>query len=149
MGSDFKRLEWEIVLRSEGNDFESARHEWRFVELFVVEGECVCGKAIMDNCVIEHVKTGERLIVGNVCVKRFLSIDYAPVFRGVKQAEAADYPVLNQAALEYLYYDKKALSKWEYFFCLSVKDKRKFSAKQAKWVYAVYSKVRPLLIRSK
>lgn len=63
--------QWEYI----GGD--SGKHAFRFFEIhgctpnIPKEEECVCSKAITDNCYIKNMITGKILVVGPCCIKPF------------------------------------------------------------------------------
>ena len=75
MSHDPAKLRAAIFANSvETKDWTTAAHEWNYVKS--VHGgwtECVCGMRIMERCYIANPSTRAELIVGNVCIKNFMS----------------------------------------------------------------------------
>ncbi|MFW9951221.1 MAG: hypothetical protein ACFFKA_13965 [Candidatus Thorarchaeota archaeon] len=75
--------------------------EWDFISAFEDENQCICGKDIKENCVIENKNNKNQLVVGNVCVKRFMERDYTFIFSGIKKIEKGECP--NKTFINYCY----------------------------------------------
>ena len=74
-----KELIQAIVQASRAKNWDLAKLEWHLTEIQLNEGSeaeeyCLCGHPIFELCFIKNCYTGRELIVGNVCVKRFLGI---------------------------------------------------------------------------
>ena len=54
------------------------------------EYECICTHDIIENCYIQNIITGEILIVGNCCIKKYLKIDTS------KKCQKCDKPHKNR-----------------------------------------------------
>ena len=75
MNPKFERLKIEILkLSEEKHSYEKAVLEWRLIKIAVpscVEF-CLCTTKIETNFVIKNVLNGTEVVVGSVCVKRFM-----------------------------------------------------------------------------
>jgi len=102
------RLVEEIVARSVAGSWRQAKLEWDLAHVFVTEpdspGICTCGHyPIREHCVIRNRKSGNKAVVGNWCVKRFLGLPSGPLFQAFKRIMKDGGAALNQAAVEYAY----------------------------------------------
>ena len=74
--SNQERLRAAVVERSRADEWFAAKREWALLSIFDRPTHCVCGQAIVENCVIRNAHTGAELVVGNVCINQF---DEAPL----------------------------------------------------------------------
>ena len=70
----FKKV---LLEHSTSDSFNEAIKEWTITDLYSDRGmeNCICGHDIVQNVVIEHDESGEELIIGNICMKKFLAND--------------------------------------------------------------------------
>ena len=71
--SDQEQLRKVVVENSVAENWLDAKREWHTITIFDDHDECACecGHRIVENCIIENRKNGNRLTVGNVCVNHF------------------------------------------------------------------------------
>jgi hypothetical protein len=124
----------EILSRSESKDWDSAKLEWDFVSVFEseVEETCLCGHYPIKNiCIIENLKNGNSVEIGNCCVKKFIDVDIGDkVILSRRRIKDDITKGLNEITLDYLY-DNDIINDWEYNFSLNTKLKRRLSGKQS------------------
>jgi|TARA_R110002124_G_C8614306_1_gene485660 hypothetical protein len=131
----FKLIE-EIISRSKSNTWHEAKREWEFFQAeFADRGDdnsCLCGHSpIVELCYLVNEHTKEEVIVGNVCVTKFMDIEVPvkkilpPLLRIKKDSSSS----VNQEVLN-LVYDKTIINDWEFNFYSDTKQKRKLSYKQ-------------------
>jgi hypothetical protein len=131
-GYNFTQLKNEILARSRATDWETARKEWALLTVYEV-GEpdtCLCGHyPIIEICEIENRVTKSRVDVGNVCIKRFLGFRSDLIFAGLKRIQKDLEKSLNADAVAF-FYERGALTDWEYSFLQNTMRKRKLSSSQ-------------------
>jgi hypothetical protein len=123
-----------IVALGEAVDWQEARKEWELAEVFFAErdqpGTCLCGHApIIEHCVLLNRKNGNRAVVGNVCVKRFMGLPSGKLFEAFARIMAKRDAALNAATVEYAH-GKGWINNWERGFCLDTCRKRKLTERQ-------------------
>ena len=68
-------LRRELLLLSQSETWDTAKTEWQLVDIYRYNDDhkCLCLTKIKQRCVIKNIVTGKETIVGNCCVKEFLS----------------------------------------------------------------------------
>ena len=68
-------LRRELLLLSQSETWDTAKTEWQLVDIYRSNDDhkCLCLTKIKQRCVIKNIVTGKETIVGNCCVKEFLS----------------------------------------------------------------------------
>lgn len=69
--SDQAALRDAVIDNSKADTWNDAKKEWKLVYIFDLASNCVCGHAIVQNCVIRNTLNSNELIVGNVCINHF------------------------------------------------------------------------------
>lgn len=93
MNPRFERLKLEIFQRSqEKESFERAVLEWDHVKMEDGGGSCLCEQEIKYKHHLRHRQTGEEVVVGSICVFRFMR----PNIRVVAAAERAEYEFVRK-----------------------------------------------------
>lgn len=131
MAQDYKLPE-EIVARSVARTWDEARLEWRIEEIYWEDDPdtCLCGQfPINELCFLRNVKNGCRVLVGNVCVKKFLGLPSDKIFDALKRVAKDADRALNPEAIEHAY-ERGWLNEWEKQFCFDTWRKRSLSGKQ-------------------
>lgn len=126
------RLGLEIVSLSVANNWDNAKLEWSLDTVFLSSepGHCLCGHApIVEHCVLVNRENGNRAVVGNFCVKRFLGLSTDELFQALGRIAKDNGRSLNVAAIEFAF-DKEWINDWERTFCLNTMRKRRLSNKQ-------------------
>ena len=74
MNHYFETLQAQILQRSKSKDWKTAALEWEVVNIYEdPDGTCVCGyNPITQHNVLCNCYTREQLVVGRICVRRFL-----------------------------------------------------------------------------
>ena len=116
-----------LIENSISEDLNSALLEWEYQFSFVKPSHCVCGQKIKENCVIENLHNLNKLIVGNVCVKKFFERDYSFIFKGITSIKKNKIP--NKTFINYCY-DKGYLYENQKDFLLKIHRKRNISILQ-------------------
>ena len=64
-----------LLLLSQSGEWATAKTEWQLVNIYLRcdYEKCVCLTKIKERCVIKNIATNKEAIVGNCCVKQFLS----------------------------------------------------------------------------
>jgi hypothetical protein len=79
IGHNAKKLANSIIENSISNDYKIACLEWVYNGFMPGDGiyrdKCICSHDIIHNNVIINTNTNQELIVGSVCIKRFLDND--------------------------------------------------------------------------
>jgi hypothetical protein len=127
------RLLEEILVRSVAGNWPEARLEWALQLIYYEDdppGTCLCGHyPICEHCLLYNRANGNRAVVGNVCVTRFMGMDADAIFRCLRRVAADAGKALSGDAVVYLY-RRGLLTDWEKQFCLDTARKRRLSAKQ-------------------
>ena len=65
----------ELLLLSQSEEWATAQTEWQLINCYWADtyGECLCLTRIKERCIIENKVTSKRALVGNCCVKQFMS----------------------------------------------------------------------------
>ena len=93
-------------------------------------GTCLCGHSpIIEHCVIVNRLNGNSVIVGNVCVTKFLGLPSDRLFSALKRVAADNGRALNAAMIEHAR-SKGWINDWEREFYLDTMRKRRMSDKQ-------------------
>jgi hypothetical protein len=130
------RLVREIIALSVAGSWQEAAREWVLDHVFFSEpddpGTCLCGHyPIVEHCVLRNCKNGNKAIVGNVCVHRFMGIPTDQLFTSLKRIAQNRELALH---VRMVYYAKNNgwLNDWEVqFYCNTLKmTRRQLSEKQ-------------------
>lgn len=89
MGHNFDHLAEEIIRLSQAKNWNEAKKEWGLDSIYFADGAprtCACThNPIYEICIIANTETGEKLEVGNICVKHFMpELESAVIFAGIK-----------------------------------------------------------------
>ena len=128
----FEDLKRTVVENSIANDYIVAKNEWFLSDIYYDEewDKCSCGHDIKEVCWIQNTNNGNRLKVGNSCIKQFIGIDMTGVFNGLKRIiDSYGNTAANAALIDYAS-DKNIINSWEESFLTSTKNKRILSSKQ-------------------
>ena len=123
-----------ITAKSVAQSWDEAKREWDLMEIYFCEEgfaeTCICGHyPIKECCVLDNKLNRNTVIVGNVCVKRFIGINTPLIFDAVKRVAADRGKALNYEALEYMY-KKGWVNEWEFKFYQDTWRKRVLTSKQ-------------------
>jgi hypothetical protein len=134
-GHSFENLEAHILSLSVSEDFNVARSEWDLIGIEVSEefDYCPCGQKIKEHCYIRNRVTGGSTYVGNVCIKRFMSIQTGSLFDGLKRILKDDRANANHDLIEFAYRMGYLFGEKEYTFLKQTARKRKLSSAQISW----------------
>lgn len=134
MTTNEETLRREILQRSVAETWEVALPEWdlhriEFTSLRAPEA-CLCGHfPIVELCYLLNRHNSVEVLVGNVCVQRFLGIPSETLFRGAKRIMLDPSKATSKDLIGYAY-RQKWIDDWERSFCGSVIRKRKLSSSQ-------------------
>ncbi|WP_025599568.1 hypothetical protein [Burkholderia sp. WSM2230] len=150
---NFAILKAEILARSNSRVWESAVGEWDLDHIFTVDrtddggfvehghGVCLCShQPIVEHCVLKNHVNGNEAVVGNVCVKRFMGIDYSLLFDGVARIRKDISKAANAALIQFVH-ERGEITDWELGFLSDTKSKRALSAKQRTTRQRINSKI--------
>jgi hypothetical protein len=125
MATNYKKLVYEVVSRSESGDQDEAFGEWVEIETYKIdpkEGDeaaetCLCGKyPIYEVYVLQNRKNKRKIQVGNVCILHFREGDkMATILRDYKKLKKDILKRLTQTSLDYMW-DKKVKGFQNYNF---------------------------------
>jgi hypothetical protein len=128
----------EILARSSATEWHDAKLEWALSSIFFSgpddPGTCLCGHfPIREHCVLTNRNTGAKVVVGNVCVKRFLGLDYGDLFAALRKIMKNREAALPLKPVDYGW-EQGWLTSWERNFCLNTcrKSRRRLSPNQLK-----------------
>jgi len=127
------RLTKEIIERSEAENWDQAKLEWRLAEVYEADEPetCLCGHfPIVELCVLRNKLNVGMATVGNCCVKKFLGLPSDLIFQAVKRVRADNDKSLNGESIEHAF-GKGWINQWERNFYFDVMRKRKLSDRQA------------------
>jgi hypothetical protein len=135
MSHYFKTLQAEILERSKSKEWEKAALEWDVTGMYEeADGTCTCGYTpIVQHNVLCNRYTREKLVVGRVCVRRFLpDTETEQLWQAldrIKNKPDTSVPaVLIDAAEQRSWCDET-----ECAFLRSIRRKRNISPKQKAW----------------
>ena len=129
--SEYKLAE-EIIGRSVADTWDEAKLEWTLDEIYEVKEPrtCLCGHfPIVEICVLKNKVNGQRAVVGNCCVKKFMGLPSQKLFDAIKRVSADESKALNAETLEHAH-RKGWINDWEHRFYCDTMRKRKPSDKQ-------------------
>ncbi len=118
---------------------EQVLSQWEHIHSVFENNYCICGMPIKENCIIENSLNGKTLIVGNVCVKKFLLIDKDFIFRGISSIKNNRIP--NKEFINYCY-EKNYIYENQKDFLLNKYRKRKLTIKQEEFKNKILFKLR-------
>ena len=148
-GYNFKLLQENILALSSASDWETARKEWKLIDIMEVDEPetCLCGHfPIIEVCTIKNNVTGNVADVGNRCVKRFLGFRSDLIFTAIKKIRKDNTKSLNAGAIAF-FMSMNAISKWEYGFLQYTMRKRELSNKQLETRVKINNKILTLMER--
>jgi len=71
--SSFNNFKTSLCAKSESADYLDAVNEWVFLHRVQNDRKCICGVKIHYEFHISNILNGNKLIVGSVCIKKFLT----------------------------------------------------------------------------
>jgi len=140
--SEYK-LTTEIIRLSSATNWAAAKSEWSLLEVYesVEPDTCLCGHfPIIEICVIANKRNGNKAIVGNVCVNKFLGLPSDNIFRSVKRVAKDNTKSLSVEAINHAH-AKNWINDWERGFSLDTRGKRNMSEKQTQKRMQINKKV--------
>lgn len=126
-------LAGKIIERSVSTTWDEAKLEWFLADVFKEEqpDTCLCGHfPIIENCLLRNRLNGAEVIVGNVCVKKFLGLPSDKIFQAINRVAKDNGRALNAEAIDHAY-SKGWLNDWERRFYFDTMRKRSLTKKQA------------------
>src|SRR6266478_1724325 len=130
--SEYK-LTSEIMSRSVAETWDEAKLEWKLDAISIAEepSTCLCGHfPIIELCRIRNYKNGNKAIVGNCCVKKFIGLPSDKIFQALKRVQRDCSRALNAETIEYAH-QKGWINDWERRFYFDTMRNRKLSGKQS------------------
>lgn len=120
-----------ILALSADSTWNEARTEWELVRVFFAQGDvlgtCLCGHyPIREQCELRNRMTGARVVVGNVCVTRFLKLESEELFASFRRIMQNTEAALGLRAIEYAFRNDW-INDWEYKFYVATYRKRRRS----------------------
>lgn len=134
MTRNFDNLTYHIVPLSVADDFESAKKEWKLVDVELHEefDNCPCGQKIKELCYILNRLNQKKTYVGNVCINKFIGIETGNLFAGLKRIAKDELANANEDLI-YHAHDLGYIYENEFKFLMSTKRKQNLSRKQLEW----------------
>ena len=130
------RLIERILARSDAADWPEAKDEWDLIAVWfdrIEPGACLCGHSpIVEHCRIANRITGQRAIVGNVCVTKFMGIPAGALFRAFRRVMADPQAGLNPPAARHAH-ARGWITDRELRFCIDTFGRPRLSARQLAW----------------
>lgn len=144
--ADFNGKFWDVLSKHSKTDKRGYEmlNEWIVTGIIFVQPDfCICGHPIIENCEIRNRDTGDSLIVGNCCVKRWWNIDQKNKFTQLDKIKNDAYACVNKDfALEVRFeYTGDIINNWELGFLLDMFRKRKRSFKQREIIKRINLKI--------
>lgn len=127
------KLSAEIVSLSVAKTWDQAKLEWELEDIYHedVPDTCLCGRfPINELCYLRNTRNGNRALVGNVCVKKFLGLPSAKIFDAIKRITKDTSKALNAETIDHAF-KKQWITKWEHDFYFDTWRKRSLSDKQS------------------
>jgi len=140
-----------IVALSVADTWNEAKLEWSLIDVFKEEepDTCLCGHyPIIENCVLGNSLNGQKAIVGNVCVKKFLGLPSDKIFRAINRIAQDNERALNAEALDHAY-RKGWINDWERKFYVDTMRRRGLSGKQREKRIQINKKVLSKVARNR
>lgn len=131
MATDYKLPE-EIIKLSNADIWDEAKLEWYLESVYWEEepDQCLCGQyPINELCYLRNKKNGNRALVGNQCVKKFLGLESGKVFDALKRISKDVKKALNAETINHAH-TKRWINDWERKFYMDTWRKRNLSGKQ-------------------
>jgi hypothetical protein len=131
MSSEY-RLTQEIIAQSQATTWDRVRIEWVLESVFYEDepDRCLCGHfPINEICILRNRINGNMVMVGNVCVKKFMGLPSDKIFQAVKRVRKDSEKSLNSEAITYAL-SKSWINKWEHDFYLDIFRRRNLTGKQ-------------------
>ena len=126
----------EIIKRSKSNIWDEAKREWFFNNVEFANRSskktCLCGHyPIVELCHLTNRYTNEDVVVGNVCVTKFMHVDVpvAQIIPSILRIKDNLSNSINDKLLDVVI-DKNLINDWEIGFYSDTIRKRKLSFKQ-------------------
>jgi hypothetical protein len=138
----FKLFE-EIINRSNAKEWEDAKSEWILKDISISDypESCLCGHyPIKELCFLRNIYTGQEVIIGNCCVKKFIAPESDRMFQAVKRVKRDESKSLNSEMIEHAF-EKCWINDWEYFFYQDTFKKRNLSHRQLAKRKAINEKI--------
>jgi hypothetical protein len=124
-----------IVEMSVANNWERAKHEWRYTSYEHVllchgqGGACLCRyQPIAHLHTITNRLNGKEAVIGSCCIQQFMGLE-ALELKSIAQIRADTSRALNASAID-LAHSQGWINDWEQGFCRSTLRKRNLSGKQ-------------------
>ncbi|MCP4394605.1 MAG: hypothetical protein GY804_10115 [Alphaproteobacteria bacterium] len=149
MVEDGFKLAQGIITISEANSWDEAKLEWDLFGIYRTEEPetCLCGHyPIIEVCELINKKNGNRTIVGNVCVNRFLGLPSNIIFQAIRRVKKDNSKSLNSETIDHAY-NKGWINDWEKDFYFNIMRKRKLTTKQCIKKEAVNNKLLSMMSR--
>ena len=125
----FRTLSREIIALSQANNWDEARLEWKVDRIEIADDPhtCLCTHwPILELCFLSNDVTGNRTMVGNVCVKKFLGLDSDAMFAAVRRIAGDITRAMNPDLIVHAY-SNGWINDWEKQFYLNTWRKRALS----------------------
>jgi len=127
------KLQTGIIASSVSGTWEAARMEWGLDFItWDQQDECLCGhNPIVENCILKNELNGNQVLVGNVCVNKFMGMDCHLIFDCLRRINADPDRQLNNSTIQYAFH-RRLIDSWEYGFSLCTMRKNNLSPRQYK-----------------
>ncbi len=138
-----------IIELSFADKWDNAKKEWSLIEIIEAESPetCLCGHyPIIELCELKNNINGNTVIVGNICVKKFLGISSDKIYSTIKKLRKSIENTANIETIEFLY-SKKEITDWEKEFYSRIARIRNLSDKQLKIKIEINNKILKIIKR--
>lgn len=123
-------MEWKLIDKilasSNSKIWESAKTEWKILEIYLDDSPqtCACGhNPIKEIIIIKNIYNNNKLTVGNHCINTIFSENYNKIFHALSRG------IANEALVTQSHHDH-IINDWEKDFMFNVWRKRKLTSKQ-------------------
>lgn len=143
MNKNNYRLSEELIKRSVAQTWPEAKREWELEDIFDEDDPhaCICRHwPIYQLCIICNVRNGNRAIVGNCCVKKFLGLPSAKILAALRRVRDDVTRSLNPHAIEHAL-KKGWITQAQRKFYLRIWRKRRLSAHRLVWKIKINDQV--------
>ena len=142
-----------VIEASESNDWNNAKHEWYLTDVQLCDYSngpeyCLCGHEIRELCFIKNKLNGNELMVGNVCVKKFLGIRSDKIFNALKKIKKDITASVNTETLQHAW-ERNWINQKAYDFYTQNIRKRSLTLRQQEWKSDINKRIIERMVSSR
>ena len=137
--SNHTKFKSSLLSVSVSDSYLEAVKEWNLDFVFIDDSNCICGMHIKRCCQIRNSKNNKKLIVGSVCVKKFLGIQNDFLFKIPTIRDKYNYKYIE------MLHGRSLINDWEATFLVNLTKFHKISVKQQNLMLKIDKKVNEIL----